>query len=1505
MSTVLELLLGGQVVPQMLIEWLDGLPVKGILGDVSSQRIEFIPVFLNFLRDQSSSILQIGLTGGLTPNKCSSLVRAIKYVSPGKDPGMRSRARKHYTSARAKTLKFLESPDKNGKLGEGTSVPDVGQLLREAEYPLTVNRGAVTSCLNKNLYCSTPKGTGDRTKSPNQQGYASPKLTSPDYPSGERNAWAKRQSQETSDRGGRGNFNSEKRHSEQRLSLGDFLQSDTKKGIKKRSPLPRDNSARNNTSGMVRQTSRTLDITDENAFPVVGCVPQQEKQPKRRINPTRITPVSASRSNKSNPFGQNSKNMFGFPQGQSPSTSFNSVSEEGSKTLEEEREMLRQERLKWQEVASKDNNLKSSGRDTPPNLALQKLNGKPSEFKEATLAQVTKKAVLDVIAQVYADLILCNMVPSIMVELYYVIQLLTVRVLDSEESDSDEDSESYLGNLHNCVYFSTKVLSHLLELIKLLDRTTITLLSENPRIQCFCTDLEKQLMKFLENPPPEPLLSQQPKSPIGGVSFQSDTDNRQNFSCDQAFHVFRKQRDSFYEIIRIWEENHLTPGWSFSQSLGPRIRHLLAMRVDPTNYAHFARLFQLQLLTMCRGEDVQFDPNQDPEDLGFLALLKKQHPEKYKRLHERLVTPSKLGGPCPAPSFPGSQEFFKDFIIIAAHGAFNQFLKDVLISHILRLNEQDFIVVEQDERDPVESMVHMEARSVVLNLRLLAKFLGFVEFLPYQTTNHLSENVIATHIDLRSKVCPPLNLNVALRQCAAYGRLVVGVTWIVEYLSMVDPVALHSKHYLTVVMTLIAIFKILYITSIEIDTGCPQCMKVSHSKNLAPSNSLLLKFLLGWLFDLPAFPDGLFFADIAEADIDHCEYNQNLKTIQANYSHFCVLCLRQMLSTEYKEKCMEAKLPVYGICTPSKNKVVKGKSLANTPVKQIEKDVVMSPMKTPSKYMAMSLLDTPDTTPLKPSDSQDSTELIVCLDISHFVDQQLITICCPFVCELKNLLNDFLLGTGSSKNTGSNSCRRITPLSASEKETPGKAQIDIQLQLEENFFHNHPSSFRKTTDFVIERVSSNIIRNIRLVVIPQLRESATDKLRATVDNQVQNSPVLGDCRKDSVKKQVNELSTEMCAQLKTHCLQLPQQEIQEQVNTVLSLLLPSDITPQEVEVCQKLVVRSTMEKVNAWTQSHLTPSQFCKELTLDSERLIRQAQKTADLLAIAGQGSQDDTTLSLLESSDVSAFGGETNASGYQSSLSFSDTPVSPSNQPHLPRPVAKKPSALESLPVTAKEHDPDVMPPSYLLKLLKAMVYKLISSVNVELNKVDFASDVQNLIHNIQQVVSKREDVTLTVFRALEALTVDLAVALACCLPFVMTSEIQKAFVSLWRPVEEDGLIPSPCGLSSLMCPRTVMLIAQNPSSKHQDAAWKKMEEFISLLVSSNLISPVSLQEQCVSLLRHSWPEGVLAGLSSCIKGISKNCNRQNFADDSTFTELLEWVGWVCGEMEEFPDLI
>ena len=129
-----------------------------------------------------------------------------------------------------------------------------------------------------------------------------------------------------------------------------------------------------------------------------------------------------------------------------------------------------------------------------------------------------------------------------------------------------------------------------------------------------------------------------PPSPVGGVSFQADTDNRKNFPNDRSFQLFKKQRymdfcfnfdkylvkpsghglsaeflvnrihvmcvktslsfhrDQFYELLRDWEENHLTSGWSLNEALGDRIRNLVGSKIDMANHIHFTRLFQSQLI---------------------------------------------------------------------------------------------------------------------------------------------------------------------------------------------------------------------------------------------------------------------------------------------------------------------------------------------------------------------------------------------------------------------------------------------------------------------------------------------------------------------------------------------------------------------------------------------------------------------------------------------------------------------------------------------------------------------------------------------------------------------------------------------------------------------------------------------------------------------------------------------------------------------------------------------
>lgn len=124
-------------------------------------------------------------------------------------------------------------------------------------------------------------------------------------------------------------------------------------------------------------------------------------------------------------------------------------------------------------------------------------------------------------------------------------------------------------------------------LLQCLDKGTLRLLSENTRIQQFSPNLCDWLSSIVESKNQQVCwskydlwfvtesyfcnlqmqflfkLSEQslhictnfilqvgpvfPKSPIGSVSFQAETDNRKNFPDDRTFHLFKRQRYCFFE----------------------------------------------------------------------------------------------------------------------------------------------------------------------------------------------------------------------------------------------------------------------------------------------------------------------------------------------------------------------------------------------------------------------------------------------------------------------------------------------------------------------------------------------------------------------------------------------------------------------------------------------------------------------------------------------------------------------------------------------------------------------------------------------------------------------------------------------------------------------------------------------------------------------------------------------------------------------------------------------
>ncbi|XP_072343780.1 codanin-1-like isoform X2 [Scyliorhinus torazame] len=558
------------------------------------------------------------------------------------------------------------------------------------------------------------------------------------------------------------------------------------------------NKRRIESVGMTQPTPQ-LNINNLEEFPPVGTIIVGSKtKPSRRINPTPVsverlqskpkicftsTPLSQSLSLTysvgpvSEPFWAG---LGGFAAASTPSS------------LQEEREMLKIERSKLlQQSAVLD-----------PTTPTKCQNGRSFSIPSDSIdvSKVSHRNQLDVLAQLYSACISENLVPNIFLELFFILQLLTSRggasTNDLEDAIVGKDVErQYFRSVHNCIYFAVRVLETQFMIISYLDKGTIRLLGENDRLGIFSVSLRDRLTRANEVGTAQ--VSPALQSVIQSVPFEPETDNRSNFASDKAFQNFKKQRDVFYELLREWEDKHTNPSWEFERSLGLRIRNMMVNLSAACNQNHFARLFQKQLLRMCKGTVGAFTGSEHP-DQDVLDMLGTNNLTKLKRLQERFVVPQNIGGPCPPPTFSGCQVFFRDFLLCAGSHQLNQHLSDTLCQQILEL---DSIAILNHESSEGEVAVGEQGT-------------------------------------------PVLDVYMLLRKSMENQRTIFTVPWVVEFLSMVDHVAPFLDYYRRVFILLLYLYRSLVLTS---------------EQNGNFLNKLLVLAVLGWLFQIPTVPEEMFF----------------------------------------------------------------------------------------------------------------------------------------------------------------------------------------------------------------------------------------------------------------------------------------------------------------------------------------------------------------------------------------------------------------------------------------------------------------------------------------------------------------------------------------------------------------------------------------------------------------------------------------------------------------------
>lgn len=325
-------------------------------------------------------------------------------------------------------------------------------------------------------------------------------------------------------------------------------------------------------------------------------------------SPTDENTAITKKSRRINPTNLNFKKHEGF---EKSDNSFNF--QENSEELQDgkdQRNLLVEERLRILRRSSNGDVNKSSEK-------FNKLFYRAQSEIEPKFEFVTWKDELNLVATLFSFLLKNNLVLNVISEIYFLISLLINKKfceVGNEEPDnllsSDENFwdrrlrernntfsiNNLFETIHNCCYFSAKVLESQKEIFWNLGRTCLRLLYENERFGKF-TNLEHS--SIVCDRKSDSLNDLNLDCVQTNVCYISDTDNRENFPNDSTFHSFRKQRDLFYEILRIWEQNHLLAGWNFSVALGGKIRSLLGVNSECSNLRHLARLFKGQLLASC------------------------------------------------------------------------------------------------------------------------------------------------------------------------------------------------------------------------------------------------------------------------------------------------------------------------------------------------------------------------------------------------------------------------------------------------------------------------------------------------------------------------------------------------------------------------------------------------------------------------------------------------------------------------------------------------------------------------------------------------------------------------------------------------------------------------------------------------------------------------------------------------------------------------------------------
>ena len=242
----------------------------------------------------------------------------------------------------------------------------------------------------------------------------------------------------------------------------------------------------------------------------------------------------------------------------------------------------------------------------------------------------------------------------------------------------------------------------------------------------------------------------------------------------------------------------------------------------------------------------------------------------------------------------------------------------------------------------------------ILRLRILGKFLSFIESLPYYKIllTQTAHDTVKDVIESRSKDKPSLDLKKIIRCALENQSLVITLPWIIEYCSMLDPISVKMRYIQEIYKELIRIYKFVLVPQKNLPTQLPEIEEEKSQEFFSPlkkvqmrinvaepliteSNAFFLCIHLGWLFDNPLFPRELF---IEEPDVNLVDIYVNstkstsgldgTKSLKVNLLYNCCPYLSELkvILCQFHTGCKGTNRKQSTIYTPNRlNKMVAAK----------------------------------------------------------------------------------------------------------------------------------------------------------------------------------------------------------------------------------------------------------------------------------------------------------------------------------------------------------------------------------------------------------------------------------------------------------------------------------------------------------------------------------------------------------------------------------------------------